>query len=257
MFMKCRRQSPSLAQTQFEPRVSRSTTSHPQPIECVKGAEITMLHRISLGPRARYAFRYFVIPTILTGTGLILLKDWFLEVTWITGSSMSPVLSPDYEATQKRDVMLWKKWSPERNLQRGDVILFSMPHKPDGLGVKRVVALGGDTVLLDRKRRPKDAENGRPNPAAKKWDIWRGKVVVPQGHVWVEGDNWRSTLDSNDYGPMSKSLILGKAICLLRPWGQIGTRPWEGFENKTRVVKGQEVVRRSRNDDMSVWEPHG
>lgn len=257
MSTKCRQPSPSLAQTQFEPRVLRPRISHLQHTQCASGVDITMLARTSLGSRTRYALRYFVIPTTLTGTSLILLKDWFLEVTWITGSSMSPGLSPDYEATQRRDVMLWKKWNPERNLHRGDVILFSTPHKPDGLGVKRVVALGGDTVLLDRKRRPKDAENGRPNPAAKKWDIWKGKVVVPEGHVWVEGDNWRSTLDSNDYGPMSKSLILGKAICLLRPWNQIGTRPWEGLENKTRVIEGQEAVRRSRNDDMCVWEPHG
>lgn len=170
---------------------------------------------------------------------------------------MSPTLSPNYEATKKCDWVLWKKWQPERNLSRGDVVLFWTPHNPDGQAVKRVVALGGDTVLLDPKRRPKDAENGRPNPAAKKWDIWKGKVVVPEGHVWVEGDNWRSTLDSNDYGPMSKSLILGKAICLLNPWNQIGMRPWMGFVNKTRVVEGQEVVRRRSDDAVHTWEPHG
>ena len=28
-------------------------------------------------------------------------------------------------------------------------------------------------------------------------------VYVPQGHCWVEGDNTRSSQDSNFYGPVS------------------------------------------------------
>lgn len=33
---------------------------------------------------------------------------------------------------------------------------------------------------------------------------YRLKIVhVPQGHCWVEGDNTRSSQDSNFYGPVS------------------------------------------------------
>ena len=31
----------------------------------------------------------------------------------------------------------------------------------------------------------------------------RRYVVVPKGHLWVEGDNTRSSQDSNFYGPVS------------------------------------------------------
>lgn len=194
----------------------------------------------------------------LGATSLILLNDSYLESTTITGPSMSPTLSPLYETTQKRDIVLWDKFQPTKNLQRGDVVLFYLPHNPEGTAVKRVIALGGDTVLLDPRRRPRDAENGRVNEAARKWDILGGRVVIPPGHVWVEGDNWRKTRDSNDYGPISRSLIVGKArACVVWPWGERSVRPWEGYASGTRVVTGREVVRRRDLEGIKSWEAHG
>ncbi|KAF2161119.1 hypothetical protein M409DRAFT_28449 [Zasmidium cellare ATCC 36951] len=210
-----------------------------------------------LRSRIRGTIWYLLVPFHLSTTSLILLNDNLLEYTTITGSSMSPTLSPDYETTQRCDGVLWKKWRPTRDLRRGDVVFFSAPHNPEGTAVKRVVALGGDTVLLDPKRRPKEVENGRTSEAARKWDVWKGRVVVPPGHVWVEGDNWRKTKDSNDYGPVSKSLIQGKAWCLYRPYTQFGSKPWEGYKVQTKVIEGKEVVRNRKDAAMPVWEPHG
>lgn len=132
---------------------------------------------------------------------------------------------------------------------------FMKPFDPEGFAVKRVVALEGDTVVLDRRRRPK--ENLSPSAsapsAARAWDSWQGRVTVPQGHVWVEGDNWRKSLDSNDYGPISRSLIVGRAVVMLgrrseRAWGEgmwewHFTKPWRGWRGMTKVVeavKGRE-----------------
>ena len=70
--------------------------------------------------------------------------------------------------------------------------------------------------MLDKKRRPPEdgSDGGR---AARQWDIMgevpgggledsrtlgKKTVRVPFGHVWVEGDNWRKTADSNMYGPV-------------------------------------------------------
>jgi hypothetical protein len=32
-------------------------------------------------------------------------------------------------------------------------------------------------------------------------------VKVPPGHIWVEGDNWRHTVDSNDYGTVRVACV--------------------------------------------------
>ena len=36
----------------------------------------------------------------------------------------------------------------------------------------------------------------------------RRYVVVPKGHLWVEGDNTRSSQDSNFYGPVSSEIFV-------------------------------------------------
>lgn len=185
----------------------------------------------------------------------MLIKDAYCDITEINGPSMAPTLSPAFESTGSRDAVLWRKHLPTRNLRRGDVVLFSTPHKPEGMAVKRVVALGGDTVQLDPKRRPSDSQNGRASEAGKRWDIMYarngGNVEVPQGHVWVEGDNWRKTRDSNAYGPISRSLITGKAVGIVRPWRQFGQTPWRGWTGRTKVTPGHEVI----DSDVISWKP--
>lgn len=181
--------------------------------------------------------RPLALPTLAIMSTLIFFNDHILEPTRITGSSMSPTLSPNFSTTGAKDSMLWRKWNATSNIQRGDVVHFANPTKPESLAVKRVIALEGDVVHLDPRRRPAN-NDGREAPEARSWDAWDGKATVPQGHVWVEGDNWRCSRDSNWYGPISRSLINGRAARVLTPGSRFWGRPWEGYEIRTRVVKG-------------------
>lgn len=173
----------------------------------------------------------------------------------MNGPSMSPTLSPTYHETGNRDYLLMAKWNPTGNLKRGDVISFSIPHKPDGLGIKRVVGLSGDWVELDPKRRPDNDGIGGGVGKGLVWDLMgemhdyhqpesqkKKRVRVPYGHVWVEGDNWRLSRDSNYYGPISKSLINGKAICVVLPFSRWWSRPWEKYKIKTKVKEGEPFI---------------
>lgn len=204
--------------------------------------------------KARYAWHGLVC-TLVAGTATIFVRESFCDVTEINGKSMAPTLSPNVTSTGAKDVVFWRKHLPTRNLHRGDVVLFCAPHNPEGISTKRVVALAGDTVRLDPRRRPADSQNGRTSASGRRWDMMYaqngGKVEVPQGHVWVEGDNWRHTLDSNTYGPISRSLIIGKAVSIVRPFRQFGQTPWKGWVSRTKVIEGQEVI----DDDASSWEP--
>ena len=135
---------------------------------------------------------------------------------------------------------------------------FMNPLRPEAFAVKRVIALEGDVVVLDGRRRPSVREG--PEPAAvRAWDAWGGRVKVPAGHVWVEGDNLRESLDSNWYGPISKSLVTGRATAVVWPPRRFWTAPWVGFESRTRVVEGR--VGRSWTEGLPVelaeiTEPH-
>ncbi|OJD34467.1 mitochondrial inner membrane protease subunit 2 [Diplodia corticola] len=133
---------------------------------------------------------------------LVFARSNVLEVTGVQGQSMAPTLSPRYNETGEMDEVFFNRMVAPQLLRRGDIVSFWAPHKPEQLSVKRIVALPGDTVIT-RGRYPFK------------------KVVVPYNHVWVEGDNWRKTVDSNDFGPIPMGLINGRAEYIVLPWSRI------------------------------------
>lgn len=40
-----------------------------------------------------------------------------------------------------------------------------------------------------------------------------GHTQVPQGHVWIQGDNLLHSLDSRAYGPVPLGLVRGRVMC--------------------------------------------
>ncbi|RMZ71914.1 mitochondrial inner membrane protease subunit 2 [Pyrenophora seminiperda CCB06] len=96
------------------------------------------------------------------------------------------------------------------------------------MGIKRIVAVEGDTVFPKRGYALDEGVRvgrlgGLPDGLVDEEDgvdgeEMVGKVVVPYGHVWLEGDNGRSSLDSNYFGPVSRGLIQGVAVRASRGW---------------------------------------
>lgn len=158
---------------------------------------------------------------------------------------MAPTLNPTAHETGEEDTIIMRPYQERPSLRngddnsaqdnpygvkRGDVVTFWKPHKPQEISIKRVVAIEGDTVhpqrgyVLDfeaRRNRMAGLPDGLPDSDAETISTGHNEpetVTVPYGHVWIEGDNWRSSLDSNDFGPISKGLILGKAVWIWRSW---------------------------------------
>jgi inner membrane protease subunit 1 len=115
----------------------------------------------------------------------------------------------------------------------GDVLVVRHPGR-DGTVCKRVVALPGDEVLLGGG----GGHGGRhfapssPPPPGRhnRQQHQRQLVVVPDGHVWLEGDNPSNSSDSRHYGPVPASLIVGRVLCRVWPlrgqaWMVRGRRP--------------------------------
>ncbi|KAF2849694.1 LexA/Signal peptidase [Plenodomus tracheiphilus IPT5] len=141
-------------------------------------------------------------------------------------------------------------------IKRGDVVTFWKPHRPSEISIKRVVGLPGDVVYPARgyaldaehyvrrlKGLPDGLVDGDEDAVLGSDEV--GKVVVPYGHLWIEGDNWRRSLDSNDFGPISKGLVIGKARWLWRGWwpfGEVGDARSKGERSGTRVVEGRAEV---------------
>merc|ERR1712146_87084 len=48
-------------------------------------------------------------------------------------------------------------------------------------------------------------------------------ILVPPGHIWLEGDNPYNSTDSRDYGPVPIALLKGKIMFQLYPFSKFGS----------------------------------
>jgi signal peptidase I len=112
--------------------------------------------------------------------------------------------------------------------ERGDVVVFRFPKDRSVDYIKRVVGTPGDTVEVRQK---KVYINGEPvddphahisspsllNAAASPRDNF-GPVLVPEGRIFVMGDNRDNSYDSRFWGFVDQRDILGKAFILYWSW---------------------------------------
>jgi signal peptidase I len=109
--------------------------------------------------------------------------------------------------------------------QRGDIIVFRYPDDTKRPFIKRLIAVGGDTVEI---RDGQVLVNGEPldgsgifsanhyynqGPNGQEHQV----VQVPQGTFYVLGDNSSSSHDSRFWGFVPKQLLIGRAMCIFWP----------------------------------------
>jgi len=147
----------------------------------------------------------------------------------IPSESMLPLL-------EKGDRVLVNKWSYRvHDVNRGDVVVFSRPPEltdptVDDL-IKRVIGLPGDSVSFsDGKVSINGEVLAEPYVAKGSTTMNSGPIactpeapcVVPEGRVWVMGDNRNQSEDSRWFGPIQESSIVGRAFIRLWPPSRIG-----------------------------------
>ncbi len=146
---------------------------------------------------------------------------FFFRLVDVVGDSMNPTL-------ENADKMLVSDlfYKPKQ----GDIVIFRKDeYKPQAL-VKRVIATEGQTVEIDFNKgrvyvdgvlldEPYIAE-----PTINQIDF-TGVQVVPEGCVFVMGDNRNESADSRDsrIGMVDERLIIGKVLFTVFPLDHIGS----------------------------------
>jgi signal peptidase I len=207
----------------------------------------------------------------LTILAVLAFRTFLYEAVYIPSGSMIPTL-------QIGDYVIVEKWAYGARLPftptaqatwakpaRGDiVVLLAPPGNPrDDDLIKRVVAVGGDTVeirdgylVVNGEPVPRERVSGRceywNRPEGGEWRTEScvdqvetlgshryhtyctpylpcGDVepqAVPEGTVWLAGDHRDRSADSRVFGPVPVGRIKGRAWMALVSWGPRGLR-WD------------------------------
>lgn len=154
--------------------------------------------------RTRIVIAVATALVVLLGVALAL-GSFVVSTYTMQGSSMAPTFG-----TGDR-VWINRLASPER----GDVVVIEVRALDGREVLKRVVATGGDIVEIDSCELLVNGSRAeRPTPAAGISQCGGdfGPVAVPEGHVFVLGDDLAASQDSRQFGTLPEPAVVGVAF---------------------------------------------
>ncbi len=152
-----------------------------------------------------YALRFFVFELYVVPTGSML------------------------QTIQEQDMLVGEKVSLYFDDPKvGNIITFKDPIDPNKILIKRMIADEGSTidlidgaVYVDGKKLSEPYVSGqRTDPESKASNLGLPisyPYTVPEGCIWVMGDNRGNSLDSRAFGPVKKSAITSRAVWIVWP----------------------------------------
>ncbi len=150
-----------------------------------------------------------------------LLRTYVVEARQIPSGSMLPTLEIGDRLLV--DKIVFKFWEPERT----DIVVFAPPPEAQrGTGdddlIKRIIGLPGDTVEV-REGRVFINQKPLDEPyIAEELNYVFGPVTVPEGYLFVMGDNRNYSFDSHSWGFLPQENVKGRAFFRFWPLDRIG-----------------------------------
>ncbi|PKA61447.1 putative thylakoidal processing peptidase 2, chloroplastic [Apostasia shenzhenica] len=123
-------------------------------------------------------------------------NNYVCGINLVLGSSMLPTIDITGELVAVERIS--RRWGL---ISAGDIVTLRSPEEPMKIVAKRVLALEGDDVTYLADPTCEDSSK---------------TILVPRGHVWVQGDNIYTSRDSRQFGPVPYGLIQGRAFCRVR-----------------------------------------
>lgn len=109
-----------------------------------------------------------------------------------------------------------------RDPQPGDIVIFKYPGDRQTDYIKRCVAVAGQTVELKGANLYVDGVLQNESYSQYKdipgYNRHYGPYTVPEGHIFMMGDNRDNSADSRAWGPLPLDLVIGKAMFIYFSW---------------------------------------
>jgi len=154
---------------------------------------------------------------VLAGITIALIRYYLFKPFYVKGASMEPNF-------HEKEYLIVDELSYRfREPVRGEVIVFRYPEDPKEYFLKRVIGLSGETVKVQGGKvyiyNTENAEGFElgeeylPKDLATEGDH---TFKIGDNQIFVLGDNRPNSFDSRRFGPIDKSLVVGRAW--LRGW---------------------------------------
>lgn len=155
------------------------------------------------------AFLKETLFTFLLGLLFYFVINLLTVRTTVWGYSMMPT----FRGGEYLLVWRWAYWN--RLPERGDIVVYR-DEEAQAEYVKRVIGLPGEEVLIQNGR---VFINGEPltEPYVQERPRYEGYWKVPEGHVFLLGDNRNHSTDSHITGPVPLKNIIGKVVLIYWP----------------------------------------
>ena len=180
----------------------------------IKLLDSLMIQEIIKGESFNYKQEIWSWVKILVTSSLIaIIITTFFKPTLVIGNSMYPTLG-NYNYILINRAIYWNSMPKAQ-----DIVVFKSQLKDEKILIKRVIAVAGDSLKI---RDSKVFVNGvqLDEPYIHR-QLTTGTIdtVIPEGHVFVMGDNRGDSLDSRfkEVGYVNKQDVVGKTICSLLP----------------------------------------
>jgi signal peptidase I len=176
------------------------------------------MRRFRRGKKRGRSLAEFVV-IILVAVVLVFgfIRPFVVKSFWIPSESMVPTLEVGDRLFVNR--FIYRFIEPER----GDIVVFDSPESDDEL-IKRVVAVPGDRVRVvngELKLNGEFQEEPYIKPQFPDGSVY-GPTKVPEGQVFVMGDNRGNSRDSRFIGTIPIEDIQGEAFFMFWPPSRIG-----------------------------------
>lgn len=159
-------------------------------------------------------FLLLVLLGFIALIAVLFFTDTVLLRIKILNDSMKPTLSVgQYVVINTLAVQM-------NGVQRGDIIMFHFPQNPKEDYVKRVIGTPGDSIVIRAK---KVYVNNQEivEPYIADASAYNGSWVVPEGNLFVLGDNRNLSSDSHSWGYVPINMVVGKALIIYWPLYQV------------------------------------
>ena len=163
----------------------------------------------------------WIVSIVIAVALALFIRQFIVELYVVDGPSMRPTLLSEERLVVNKFVYR------VRNPERGEIIVFKYPRDTSRDFIKRVIAVPGDTIKIEDGRVYVNRELKDEPYILEKTLSDYPEATVPEGHIFVMGDNRNNSEDSRfaDVGFVPYELVKGKAVLVFWPLDNMKTLP--------------------------------